>query len=120
MNAYFFFPTVVTGATLNFLGFMNLLYQRAGYVGAVDLAVAVTGLKGSVPHDTNRSRFDYRPYDRDEYRRGLRTSVLALQENVYPIAQELLHRLFAATSQGRFDPIARHLARIAKVQTKTP
>lgn len=117
--AYLFLPTVVAGAVLNFLAFTSLFYQRAGYVGDVDLAIAVTGLKGTIAYRGNVPHIGSIRYDRDIYRRTLRVSAIAIQEDVYPIATDLLQRLFHATSQGGYDPIARYVEYLARAKNKT-
>lgn len=102
---FLFFPKLVAGNTTRFLALMGSLYFRADYVGMVDIGVAITGIKGSIPHTDNyRLRWSLSPYDQNEYRRTDRISALALNTEVYDIARKMLMPIFNAMSQARIDP----------------
>jgi schlafen family protein len=102
---YLFFPSIVAGNTTRFLTLVGKLYTKARYVGMVDVCLAITGLKGSIPDTTNvRWMLNVMPYDRDEYRRTTRASALVLSDNPQSVARSLLMPLFNAVSQGKLDP----------------
>jgi hypothetical protein len=106
-EAFYFFPAIVAGNTVRLLALLGQLYWRARYVGPVDACVAVTGLKGSVPHTQNMLvRHFVPPYDRDDYRRTARFAATTLKDDGIDAARRLLTPLFEAISQGRLDPFA--------------
>jgi hypothetical protein len=99
-----FFPSIVAGNTTRSLALVGKLYAKAGYLGPIDIGLAITGLKGSVPSDNSIWALSARPYDRNEYRRTARVSALALNDTFQDVAKTLLMPLFKAISQGKLDP----------------
>jgi hypothetical protein len=110
-GALLFFPSLVAGNTTRFLALLGELFNRANFMGMVDLGVALTGLRGSVPHERNiRISLSFAPYDRDDYKRTDRVSAIMLKDNPHEVARNLLMRLFTAMSQGQIDPFPRATA----------
>lgn len=104
-QGYLFFPPVVAGNTVRFIALLGELYRRAGYVGMVDVAVAITGLKGSVPYTGKMPvRHTWVPYDLDEYRRTARISALLFKDDPIGVGRTLLMPILNAVSQGLIDP----------------
>ena len=99
-QGFLFFPTVVAGNTTRFLAFLGRLYQNTNYLGMVDLGLAITGLKGTVPYNMHFPK----PYGRNEYRRTVRLPAHSLNDNPATEARNLLMPLFQAMSQGSIDP----------------
>jgi hypothetical protein len=103
-----FFPSLVAGNTTRFVALLGEIYARAKNIGMVDIGIAVTGIKGSVPHSKGFVvRSSLTPYDRDEYRRTNRVSALMFKSDPREMARKLLMPLFNAVSQGRIDPFKR-------------
>jgi len=104
-GVFWFFPSIVIGNTIRFLTFLGGIYARATYVAMVDIGVAITGMRGTIPFSKDFSRrVSFAPYDRDEYRRTNRVSAITLEEDPHGIAKKLLMPLFNAIFQGRVDP----------------
>lgn len=104
-EGFLFFETLVAGNTTRFLALLGVLYERARYMGMVDIGVAVTGLKGAVPYRGDTwSRLTRIRYDRDAYKRTTRVSALEIKDDAQAIARSLLMPLFAALSQSDRDP----------------
>lgn len=103
-----FFPELVAGVTTRGLLLASELYQKSQYLGMVDIGVALTGLKGSIPH-SGRSLLFGSPtqYGRDEYRRTTRTLAATLKDDPMSVAEGLLLPLFNAVSQGSLNPFQR-------------
>jgi hypothetical protein len=70
----------------------------------VDVAVAVTGLNGSVLHRPHNPFSDLPRYEGQDYRRSSRSSAELLKENSKQVAAGLLMPLMDAISQGTEDP----------------
>lgn len=99
---------LVAGLTTRFLYTMGQLYDRAGYLGPVDVGVAVTNLKGDIPALSRRNAWGYHypPYDRAEYRRTSRVHALGLAGEPQVVAANLILPLVAAVTQEQYDPFA--------------
>lgn len=104
-ESFLFFPEVVAGVTTRGLVLAGELYQKSRHLGMVDIGVAVTGLKGSIPNPGRSLLFSSStPYGRDEYRRTTRTSAATLKDDPMSVAEGLLLPLFNAISQGALNP----------------
>jgi hypothetical protein len=101
-----FLPEVPSGLILRFLTFIGFLYERAKYIGMVDLGLAITGIQGCLPHMPNLFRFERIavPYIRDEYRKTTRVSGLLIKDDAKQIAQELIMPLINAITLNRSKP----------------
>jgi hypothetical protein len=98
---FLFFPALVAGITIRFVALLGELYDRANYIGSVDIGVSVTGMKGCVPYRATKGAS---LYDRDEYTYTDRVSAIAFKNDPYQIAKILLMPLFDALSQGLINP----------------
>lgn len=101
-----FFEDLVAGLVTRFLLVEGSLFARAGYLGSVDLGVAVTNLKEAVSSKTlqNAWGYEYPQYNRPEYRRKTRVLSTSLVEAPQEAAKTLVMPLVAAISQERYDP----------------
>src|SRR5205807_3719636 len=69
-----FYSSVVAANTTRLLALLGDLYERASYLGMVDIAVGVTTLERSCPYETAKE-FDWFPrYQDSSYRKALRVS----------------------------------------------
>jgi hypothetical protein len=97
---------LIAGNTTRFLALLGKLYDKASYIGMVDVGMALTGLKDSqLTWSTDAPGFrPFMPYDRDEYRRTRRVSAITLKDDPVDVARELVMRFFNALAQGQSDP----------------
>jgi hypothetical protein len=101
------FLEIIAGLTIRFVNFMGRLYERASYIGMIDIGLAMTGLKGSVVHTNNlRLHFTRIPYDRPDYRRSGRFSAIQMLEDPLSPAKYLTTPFVKAISQGWIDPFS--------------
>ncbi len=99
-----FYSLVVAANTTRLLALLGDLYERAGYLGMVDIAVGLTGLERSCPYESAKE-FDWFPrYVESSYRKTLRVAARALKDDPKRSAAELLMPLINAISQGKDDP----------------
>jgi Putative DNA-binding domain len=99
-----FFSSIVAGSTTKFLAVLGELYERANYLGRVEIGIAVTGLQECAP-DGARNAFRTLPkFTRPDYRRTVRSSAVILKENPKSVASQLVMPLVEAISQGTDDP----------------
>jgi hypothetical protein len=99
-----FISTIVAGNTTRLLALLGDLYEKASYFGMVDVAVAVTGLNGSVLHRPRNPFSDLPRYEGRDYRRSSRSPAELLKEDSKQVAAGLLMPLMDAISQGTEDP----------------
>jgi len=88
---------VVGGNVEAFFAIMAMLYEAAGYHGAVDVGVAVTGIKGARSERGSRGFDSGPPYPTDRFTRTERVAAGQLKD-ADVVAYELLHDLFDATT----------------------
>jgi hypothetical protein len=98
---------LVAGLAARFFAVMGGLYTAGGYVGPVDVGLAVTGLRGGISFVMSR-RFgvDPSPYDKDEYRRTDRLSAPALSSDPRGAASKLVLPLARAITRESYDPFS--------------
>ena len=98
---------LVAGLTARFFAVMGGLYAAGGYLGPVDVGLAVTGLRGGISHVMNR-RFgaDPSPYDKDQYRRTDRFSAPALSSDPRGAASKLVLPLARTITRESYDPFS--------------
>ena len=96
---------LVAGLTVRFLSVMGGLYAAGGYLGPVDVGLAVTGLKGGVSYFlTDDPWSDPTPYDKDQYRRTERVPASQLDGDSRGAARRLVMPLLRAITRERYDP----------------
>jgi hypothetical protein len=99
------FENIVAGLTVRFLAVLGGLYAAGGYVGLVDVGLAVTRLKGGISYVLSQ-RLGVRPspFDKDEYRRTERLSALMLRTDPSGAARKLVMPLARAITRESYDP----------------
>jgi hypothetical protein len=94
-----FFDTILAGNLASFFAAMGALYEAAGYVGHVDIGVAVTGIEGAAPwllHQWGDNRFSGPVPERTT-----RVSAAEIRDDPKGVTLSLIGRLLVAT---RGDP----------------
>jgi len=100
-----FFSDIVAGTTIKFLALFSELYKKASYFGMVDIGVGLTRLEGSFEFVIRDSILGRKVrYEKSDYRRTKRASVMQLEENPKQIAADLLLPLINAVSQNKYNP----------------
>jgi hypothetical protein len=98
---------LVAGLTARFLAVMGGLYDKAGYLGPVDVGLAVTGLRGGVSYILSDDPWtDPTPYDKDQYRRTERLPASQLVGDSRGAARKLVLPLLQAITRERYDPFS--------------
>jgi hypothetical protein len=99
------FPEIIAGLTSRFVALIAKLYEKASYIGMVDLGIAIIGLKNSIVYTQDLRIQTMRiPYDRDKYTKTRRFSAIKLLDEPRSAAQYLVMPLINALSQNRIDP----------------
>jgi hypothetical protein len=97
----------VAGLTSKMLYLFGNLYEQTGYLGHVDIGLAVTGLEGAVTNYWLDELWQHvgRPqYDRGEYRRLLRVLAPTRFTDHLEVARRLVIPLTDVVTEGRLDP----------------
>lgn len=106
-DGLFVFEPLVAGLTTRFLAIVGGLYAAGGYLGPVDVGVAVTGLKGGVSYHLRGNPWIERaPYSKDQYRRTERFSASQLSGDPRGAAGKLVLPLLQATTLESYDPFS--------------
>lgn len=106
-NQFLIFEPLVAGLTAKFLAVMGGLYATGGYLGPVDVGVAVTGLRGSVSyHLRDNSWIERTPYNKDQYRRTERLSAPTLSSDPRGAASKLVLPLIRAITHDSYNPFS--------------
>lgn len=101
------FEAPLAGSTAKFLAVMGGLYAAGGYLGPVDVGLAVTGLRGGESHHLRDNAWiDCTPYNRDRYRRTERFSAPQLATDPRAAARGLVLPLLRATTHDSYDPFS--------------
>lgn len=105
-----FFEDIVAHLVIRFCKLLAVLYTDARFLGSVDLAVAIEGLRGatssSVRFDKDMAPYICPPYKQAEYYRGTRTTVTVMMDNPKSPAKDLVGPLIRTINQDRYDPFA--------------
>jgi hypothetical protein len=98
---------LVAGLTARFLAIMGGLYAEGGYLGLVDVGLAVTGLTGGLSYVMSRRiGISPTPYDKDRYRRTDRFSAPMLRNDPRSAARKLVLPLARAITRESYDPFS--------------
>jgi hypothetical protein len=98
---------LVAGLTARFLAVMGGLYAEAGYLGPVDVGLAVTSLRGGVSYVLSDDPWtDPAPYDKDQYRRTERLPASQLVGDSRGAARKLVLPLLRAITRESYDPFS--------------
>jgi hypothetical protein len=101
------YDDLVAGLVARFLCVLGGLYSAAGYLGPVEVGLAVTGLKGGMSCAMSTRAFtDPTPYDKDQYRRTERFSASVLNDDPRGAARKLAMPLVQATTRETYDPFS--------------
>jgi Putative DNA-binding domain len=101
------FENVVAGLTARFLAVLGGLYAAGGYLGSVDVGLAVTGLRGGISYVMSRGLgIDPTPYGKDRYRRTERVSAPSLADDPRGAASKLVLPLARAITRESYDPFS--------------
>jgi hypothetical protein len=99
----------VAGLTVRFLSVLGGSYDAAGYLGPVDVGVAVTGMRGGVSAALQDHRFlrhSLEPYDGDRYLRTDRSMASLLRDDPQAAARNLILPLTRVITMESYDPLS--------------
>ncbi len=99
----------VAGNITRFLAILGSLYERAGYLGPVDVGVGVTGLKDALSSADLWGAWPS-PYPRPEYRRTRRLTAVELEREPRRAAMELVGRRHRGERRSALRPLQGHAA----------
>jgi hypothetical protein len=101
------FESLIAGNFGAFLGMMGTYYQAAGYVGLVDLGIALTNLTGGVSSHLHGRHILHgpSPYEAESFTRTDRVPASKLLKPEL-IVQRLLRRFFDALTGTWYDPFS--------------
>ncbi len=89
------------------LGVMSWLYERAGFVGAIDIGIAVLGIRGCRGITTMEGfGATGTGYADPDYRRTERVTGIELSADLDNVVSRLLSPLFEATSRRGYRPLS--------------
>jgi hypothetical protein len=104
---FLIFDPLVAGLTAKFLAVMGGLYDAGGYLGLVDVGVAVTGLRGGVSYVLRDNPWTERtPYNKVQYRRTERFPASQLASDPRGAARKLVLPLLRAITRESYDPFS--------------
>lgn len=102
------FENLVAGLGARFLSIMGDLYAAGGYLGPVDVGLAVTGLRSGISYElSTRIGVDPTPYDKDQYRRTERFSTSMLRDDPRGAARKLVTPLVRVITRDSYDPFSK-------------
>lgn len=97
----------LAGMTTRFLAMASYIYAQAGYLGPVDIGVAVTGLKGARSCHNRIFWDDLLPLDQNDYQRTARVLASELHSaGAATVSERLVMPLITAATHGRYNPFA--------------
>jgi hypothetical protein len=96
------FETILAGNLASFFAAMGALYESTGYLGHVDLGMAVTGIEGSVPFGLHR--WGENKFSGPAPRRTARVSAAELRDDATGVTLSLIRRLLDATRGASYSP----------------
>jgi hypothetical protein len=106
-GAFLIFEHTVAGLTSRFLAVLGGLYAAGGYLGPVDVGLAVTGLRGGISNVVSQwIGVEPEPFDKDQYRRTERFSAPILSNDPRGSARKLVLPLTQAITRERYDPFS--------------
>jgi hypothetical protein len=100
------FESVIACNLAEFLAAMGGIYDRAGYVGHVDVGVAVLNIEGAHSSLLGEDQIVFHPitYKAADHKRTERVSASELHDAPREVARRLLARLFEAMAGDAVDP----------------
>jgi hypothetical protein len=101
------FEPLLADSTVKYLSIMGRLYEAGGYLGPVDVGMAVTGLRGGESYHLRDNIWpDRTPYNKDGYRRTGRFPASQLASDPRGAARGLVLPLLRATTRDSYDPFS--------------
>lgn len=99
------FIDYIAATAERFLRLAKILYQQAGFNGAVDTAIALTGIEGAIANIHASPDFAHarRAYPDKEYRRTHRFLVMEMAEDSHKAAHDLLDNFCRALLGGPYE-----------------
>ena len=83
------------------------LYAAGGYLGPVEVGLAVTGLRGGISNVLSQWLAGHPwPFNKDQYRRTEHFSALMLSNDPRGAARKLVLPLTRAITRDRYDPFS--------------
>jgi hypothetical protein len=98
------FEALIAGNLASYLSASGAFFALAGYVGSVDVGVAVTELAGAVPNHQYQQGHEERGYPADSYRATSRIVAAELVDRPKGVALDLLRRFHDALGGLRYEP----------------
>jgi hypothetical protein len=106
-KGFLIFEPLVADLTTKFLTVMSGLYAAGGYIGPVDVGVAVTDLRGGVSYILRDNIWIERtPYNKDQYRRTERLPASHLVGDPRDAASKMVLPLLRAVTRESYDPFS--------------
>lgn len=98
------FDTMLAGNLASFFAAMGALYENAGYVGHVDVGMALTNLEGSIPYGIHH--WGDNRYAGPAPQRTARVTAAELRDDPKGVAMTLIRRFLDATRGTAYTPFA--------------
>jgi hypothetical protein len=96
------FETILAGNLASFFAAMGAFFESAGYVGHVDVGVAVIGIEGSAPYGLHT--WGDNQFSGPAPRRTARVSAAELRDDAEGVTLSLIRRLLEATRGASYSP----------------
>lgn len=96
------FDTILAGNLTSFFGAMGALYEAAGYVGHVDVGMALTGIEGSLPYGLHQ--WGDNVYSGPAPERTARVTAAELRDDPKSVTMSLIRRFLDATRGTSYVP----------------
>jgi hypothetical protein len=96
------FDTILAGNLASFFGAMGALFEAAGYVGHVDVGMALTGVEGSMPYGLHQ--WGDNAYSGPAPQRTARVTAAELRDDPKAVTMSLIRRFLDATRGTSYVP----------------
>jgi hypothetical protein len=101
------FEYVIAGNLGRFLAVVGAVLERAGFVGAVDLGVAITGIQGAISSTNYETRWFDRRYPQESFANTTRVLAVELASDPSAIAIQLLRTFLDRVANMHLEPLIR-------------
>jgi hypothetical protein len=96
------FDTILAGNLASFFAAMGAFYEAAGYVGHVDVGMALTGIEGSMPYGPHQ--WGDNAYSGPAPQRTARVTAAELRDDPKGVALSLIRRFLDAARGSSYTP----------------
>jgi hypothetical protein len=96
------FDTMLAGNLASFFGAMGAFFETAGYVGHVDVGMALTGIEGSMPYGLHQ--WGDNGYSGPAPQRTARVTAAELRDDPKGVTMSLIRRFLDATRGTSYAP----------------